>query len=66
VTNRIVGGRESKFLWLRCNDPIFYCGKEMADPRLANTYFTRPSEGCFLFFTFTQSTPARSPLRQIS
>ena len=21
----------SKFLWLRCNDPIFYCGKEMAE-----------------------------------
>jgi hypothetical protein len=23
----------SKFLWLRCNDPIFYCGKEMAEAR---------------------------------
>jgi hypothetical protein len=24
----------SKFLWLRCNDPIFYCGKEMAETRV--------------------------------
>jgi hypothetical protein len=23
----------SRFLWLRCNDPIFYCGKEMAETR---------------------------------
>jgi hypothetical protein len=24
----------SKFLWLRCNGPIFYCGKEMAEIRV--------------------------------
>ena len=24
----------SKFLWLGCNDPIFYCGKEMAESRV--------------------------------
>src|SRR6266850_6695267 len=24
----------SKFLWLRCNGPIFYCGKEMAKTRV--------------------------------
>jgi hypothetical protein len=23
----------SRFLWLRCNEPIFYCGKEMAETR---------------------------------
>ena len=24
----------SKFLWLRCNDRVFYCGKEMAEARI--------------------------------
>ena len=27
----------SKFLWLRCNDPIFYCGKKMAETRVIRT-----------------------------
>jgi hypothetical protein len=36
----------SKFLWLRCNDPIFYCGKEMAETHV-------PTPGARLERAFT-------------
>jgi hypothetical protein len=31
----------SKFLWLSCNDPVFYCGKEMAETGVTLGFISR-------------------------
>jgi hypothetical protein len=46
----------SKFLWLRCNDPIFYCGKKMAETRVIRTDDLRNR-------SWEPSSPRRHPTR---
>jgi hypothetical protein len=46
----------SKFLWLRCNDPIFYCGTEMAETRVMLGLVSRDQRGMLLVLHHSDGT----------